>query len=301
MIYKCFAFFVITFFYTVSASGQEYKFIYYLDKDLNSCKKNDAIIIGKGFNGNDRFTLDYYVNASNKLLMTAQYLDSTLSIMDGTFRSYYAEEEKVLIEEEGTYTSNRKQGLWQKWDKNGMKTDSAIYEKDLRMVFARFGHYPNGNLSFYDISDTLKDIFYGKAFTEKGELSFEKHFLGQKGELKFYDSTGVKTDSVFTREEIEAEPPGGEKGWLNYLKANLNADIAANNNAPSGKYNVMVKFVVTKTGEITNVFAENAPGYGTEKEAIRVIKRSPKWKPAKQYGRYVNAYRRQPITFSVSN
>jgi protein TonB len=77
--------------------------------------------------------------------------------------------------------------------------------------------------------------------------------------------------------------------------------VAANNRAPAGIYNVIIKFVVNKEGIVTNVTAENAPGYGTEKEAIRVITSSPKWKPAKQYGRYVNAYRRQPITFVVDN
>lgn len=297
---KLFIFFVITFSLTLTAFSQQYKYIYYFDKDLNSCRKADAIITGRGFWDSGHFILDYYVTATEKLLMSSQYTDSTLSNMNGIFRSYYSDAEKTVLEEEGNYANDQKQGLWQKWDKKGMKTDSVIYEKGNRMVFAKFGHYDNGLLSYYEITDSLKNIFYGQAFSEKGELTFEKQFIGEKGILKFYDSSGIRTDSVFTREEIEAEPQGGQKGWLNYLKANLKADVASNNNAPAGQYEVVVKFVVTKTGEVTNVIAENAPGYGTEKEAIRVIKNSPKWKPAKQYGRYVNAYRRQPITFLVS-
>ncbi len=38
-----------------------------------------------------------------------------------------------------------------------------------------------------------------------------------------------------------------------------------------------------------------------EDEAIRVIKRGPKWTPAIQNGRNVNAYRKQPITFVVQS
>jgi periplasmic protein TonB len=36
-----------------------------------------------------------------------------------------------------------------------------------------------------------------------------------------------------------------------------------------------------------------------EAEVIRMIKRSPKWIPAQQEGRFVNAYRQQPVTFVV--
>ena len=40
-------------------------------------------------------------------------------------------------------------------------------------------------------------------------------------------------------------------------------------------------------------------GYGMEEEAMRVIKKGPKWTPAVQNGRSVKAYRKQPITFQV--
>jgi protein TonB len=37
-----------------------------------------------------------------------------------------------------------------------------------------------------------------------------------------------------------------------------------------------------------------------EEEVVRIIKKGPKWKPAVQNGKLVNAYRRQPVTFVVS-
>ncbi len=69
----------------------------------------------------------------------------------------------------------------------------------------------------------------------------------------------------------------------------------------SGKYIVIVKFVVSKNGSISEIGCENDPGYGMCQEAVRVIKASQKWTPAIQNGRNVNAYRRQPITFFVEN
>jgi len=37
-----------------------------------------------------------------------------------------------------------------------------------------------------------------------------------------------------------------------------------------------------------------------EQEAIRLIKKGPRWEPAYQNDRKVNSYKRQAITFTVS-
>ena len=71
------------------------------------------------------------------------------------------------------------------------------------------------------------------------------------------------------------------------------------NGAPPGTYQVIVKFIVSKDGSISEVNAESKHGFGMEEEAVKIIKRGPKWTPALQNGRNVNAYRRQPITFIV--
>jgi protein TonB len=62
---------------------------------------------------------------------------------------------------------------------------------------------------------------------------------------------------------------------------------------------VVVRFIVNKDGEISDISAETNLGHGMEQEVIRLIKTSPKWIPASQYGRKVNAYRRQPVTFQI--
>jgi protein TonB len=58
---------------------------------------------------------------------------------------------------------------------------------------------------------------------------------------------------------------------------------------------------VDKGGNISDVKGLTKHGYGMEEEAIRVIKRGPKWTPAIQNGRNVNAYRKQPVTFVVQS
>jgi protein TonB len=97
-----------------------------------------------------------------------------------------------------------------------------------------------------------------------------------------------------------AEFPGGASAWSKYLERNLNRDLPINNGAPAGKYTVVVSFTVDKNGAISDVLAENNPGYGTDLEAIRVIKKGPSWKPAVQNGRNVIYRHKQSITFQVA-
>lgn len=106
-------------------------------------------------------------------------------------------------------------------------------------------------------------------------------------------------ETLYTKVEIEAEFPGGIEAWRNYLRKNLNTEILSDNSAPEGSYTVIVKFVVSKDGSISDIICENDPGFGICEEAKRVIKKTKQWTPAIQNGRNVNSYRRQPITFVV--
>lgn len=104
---------------------------------------------------------------------------------------------------------------------------------------------------------------------------------------------------IFEKVEIEASFKGGESQWRKYLERNLNSSTPVDNGAPAGSYTVLVQFVVSKDGSISDVRSLTTNGYGMEAEAVRVIKRGPTWTPAVQNGRNVNAYRKQPITFQV--
>lgn len=104
-------------------------------------------------------------------------------------------------------------------------------------------------------------------------------------------------DKEFTSVQIEAQFPGGMPAWKRYLERNLNDRVVEENGGPPGKYTVIVSFRVDKDGNITEVKAENNPGYGTADEAVRVIKKGPKWSPAQQNGRAVIYRQRQSVTF----
>ena len=110
-----------------------------------------------------------------------------------------------------------------------------------------------------------------------------------------------ESKNVLSVVELEASFPGGLDAWRAYLQKNLKVNIPIKRKAPAGVYTVVVKFVVSREGIISDVVSETNHGYGMEQEVIRVIKAGPKWTPATQNRRFVNAYRRQPITFVISD
>lgn len=107
-------------------------------------------------------------------------------------------------------------------------------------------------------------------------------------------------DKVFTIAEVPASFPGGKTAWQKYLERNLKRDLPVINGAPPGKYTVIVSFVVSKEGNVSNVKADNDPGYKTADEAVRMIVKGPKWVPAKQNGKAVTSKVKQSITYMIT-
>ena len=105
---------------------------------------------------------------------------------------------------------------------------------------------------------------------------------------------------VFEKVEIEPAFVGGVTAWKEFYKSNVNVNVPVENKAPDGTYTVVLRFIVDEDGSINDLEALTSLGYGMEEESLRVMKLSPKWKPAIQNGRIVKAYRKQPFNFVVN-
>lgn len=108
-----------------------------------------------------------------------------------------------------------------------------------------------------------------------------------------------RPEKIFTKVDVEAQFTGGDAAWSAFLRRNLQSAIPKDNGAPAGSYTVIVKFVVARNGTVGTAVAETNHGFGMEQEAIRVIKKTPKWIAAIKGDNPVSSYRRQPITFVV--
>ncbi len=105
-------------------------------------------------------------------------------------------------------------------------------------------------------------------------------------------------DEIFTIVEEQADFPGGIAAFYKYVKRKMKYPPQARRMGMEGK--VFVQFVVERDGSITDVKAIRGLGAGTDEEAVRVIKSSPKWKPGKQRGVPVRVRRVIPITFRLN-
>ena len=99
--------------------------------------------------------------------------------------------------------------------------------------------------------------------------------------------------------EVEAQFPGGVLEMMKFIQKNLVYPNSAIMSGAQGK--CYLRFVVDSAGEISSVKVV----YGIEgcpecdKEAIRVLKSMPNWKPGKISGKDVSSYFSLPIFFQL--
>ena len=105
-------------------------------------------------------------------------------------------------------------------------------------------------------------------------------------ENQIYNSSGLETKPEF---------PGGNAMFYKYVSKNFRMPKAKD--FKGGK--VIVSFVVEVDGSLSSFVIDEDLGFGTGKEAIRVLKKSPKWTPATQNGVPVRATYSLPILITT--
>ena len=103
---------------------------------------------------------------------------------------------------------------------------------------------------------------------------------------------------VFVVVESMPEFPGGQQALFKYLSENVKYPVIAQENGIQGR--VICQFVVNKDGSIVDVEVVRSGGDASlDKEAVRVIKTMPKWKPGKQRGKPVRVKYTVPVNFKL--
>lgn len=106
---------------------------------------------------------------------------------------------------------------------------------------------------------------------------------------QIYDARGI---------EVYPEFEGGMKGWTKFLQRNLRYPNLAQENEVQGR--VMVSFVIERDGSISDVKLISGIGSGCDEEALRVIRKSPKWKPGQQNAQPVRVRYTMPLAFALA-
>lgn len=109
----------------------------------------------------------------------------------------------------------------------------------------------------------------------------------------------INSEKIDTRTDLMPEFPGGGKKMSYFIRANFKYPVKAQLAGVSGY--VVVKILVSKTGNIIKYSINKSAHPLLDQEALRVVKRMPKkgWTPGKVNGESVDMYRVIPITFRL--
>ncbi len=117
-------------------------------------------------------------------------------------------------------------------------------------------------------------------------------------ETKVVEAPKEDPNQVFTKVEVEAQFPGGEGKWNQYVQRAVEKNI--DDLVDDGQAGTCeVQFIVDREGNVSNVEALTMKGSVLARIATDAIRKGPKWIPAIQNGRQVKAWRRQKITFRL--
>ena len=107
------------------------------------------------------------------------------------------------------------------------------------------------------------------------------------------------TEEIFVVVEHQPEFPGGMSALMKFLNDNIIYPIIAQENGIQGR--VITTFVVERDGSITDINVVRGQDPSLDKEAVRVIKTMPRWKPGQQRGKPVRVRFTLPVQFRLAN
>jgi len=131
------------------------------------------------------------------------------------------------------------------------------------------------------------------------ELEIDDTEADEDTEVEEVEVEEEESDEVFQFAVIDDKPefPGGMAKLMEYLGKNIKFPKIAEDHGVQGR--VFIQFVINKVGKVTNVEVVRGVDPYLDKEALRVVKAMPSWKPGKQRGKAVKVSYIVPINFKL--
>ena len=135
------------------------------------------------------------------------------------------------------------------------------------------------------------------AFNVQGNDEVGGEVLKAKEEIAQPEPPKEEENKVFDVVEEQPSFPGGQGALMSWLSENIKYPVIAAENGVQGR--VIVQFVVSKTGSISDVKVVRGVDPSLDREAVRVVSAMPKWTPGRQNGTTVNVRYTLPVTFRL--
>jgi protein TonB len=107
----------------------------------------------------------------------------------------------------------------------------------------------------------------------------------------------VIEEEIIEFPDVEAEFIGGAQALMKYIQTNIQYPPTSIEMNEQGK--VYLSFVVEPDGSISNVVVERGVSPDLDREAKRVVRSMPKWKPGETKGKKSRTRCRLPINFQL--
>ena len=111
------------------------------------------------------------------------------------------------------------------------------------------------------------------------------------------ERTDYTLEKIYNFVDVMPDYPGGMPELYKFVRENTTYPQEAQDKGIEGT--VVVTFVVSKDGSVTNVNVLSSVDPLLDAESVRVIKKSPKWTPGKMHGEPVSCWYNLPITFTL--
>lgn len=180
-----------------TARAQKDTITYYLDSTLTQVSKSKAVCIEKVYYSKPLwYATVSYINKPYKLF-TGSYADKAMTKPDGLF-NYYKNDTLIMS---GSFNDGNQDGLWRKWQTDGLITDSVVFEDGNAMVVAKYQYHTNNTLWRYSLEKNSGEKIT-RIFDASNVLVSEGRFIGTGGEMKTYYPDGkMKSHSVYKNNE----------------------------------------------------------------------------------------------------
>ncbi|RYZ98106.1 MAG: TonB family protein [Sphingobacteriaceae bacterium] len=258
--------------------------------------------------------MEYYKNGKAKLIG----LSSTVEPLtfEGQHITYFESGKKSSVT---TYSNGKISGLYYVYHPNGLlrrmenHPDSlknrSYFEQSLLMSYndsTGKAIIADGK-GYYTGGDFRKDSEEGYIVSGKKEGIWKGRYKDGAGFAEEYKNgvliqgtyTGVDNKKLtYTAFENMPEFPGGLAKFMKFIQSNTQYPQSAREIDVQGK--VWITFVVNKDGSLSEFKIERGIHPDFDREALRVVKLSPLWKPGMQNGVPVRVLYKIPVTFSLN-
>ncbi len=169
--------------------------------------------------------------------------------------------------------------------------DSASYYRVIKedSLFIVHDYYISGQVQMKGYyKDLDQEVKHGEFiyYTKDGEVSKISHYKDGVyiSKVACYNGNGDLIKDIDFEDELDSKPEfeGGWDGFHDYIANNLVFPTIAQENGVWGS--VFLTFCIMKDGSIDDIRITRSADRYLDKEAIRVVKSSPKWKPGQLNG-----------------